>query len=53
MLYLVGQNILVQNVIFDNIEQDNRYDKIKNDTAFKMVYRTQKNEVWAEIYKRK
>jgi len=46
-------NNSTQYVIFDNIEQDNRYDRIKNDTTFKMVYRTQKNEAWAEIYKRK
>lgn len=40
-------------VIFDNIETDDRRDRIAKDTSFKLVYRIAIHDVWAEIYKRK
>ena len=39
--------------IFDNIEADERYTRIKNDTGFYLAKRIEKGKVWAEIYKRK
>jgi uncharacterized membrane protein (UPF0136 family) len=38
-------------VIFDNIEPDNRYETIKQDKDYELIFRTEKNNVWAEIYK--
>ena len=42
--------------IFDNISPDSRYNDIKGDTSFTLVYRytnKKKGKVWAEIYHRK
>jgi 4-amino-4-deoxy-L-arabinose transferase-like glycosyltransferase len=40
-------------VIFDNIEPDDRYEQFKKDTAWHLVYRTDKGQAWQEIYARK
>jgi hypothetical protein len=39
-----------QYAIFDNIEPENRYDEIRKNPAFHLVYRPVKGRVWAEIY---
>jgi hypothetical protein len=39
-------------VIFDNIEPDPRYDAIKKDTSFEMIYRVEMHGVWSEVYKK-
>jgi len=48
-----GIDSATEYIMVDNIEPDVRYNTIKNDSSFKVVYKTQKNEAWAEIYKRK
>ncbi|MGN6567991.1 MAG: ArnT family glycosyltransferase [Flavipsychrobacter sp.] len=40
-------------VLIDNIEPASFNGQMKNDTAFKMVYRTEQRDAWAEIYERK
>lgn len=40
-------------VLFNNIEPDNRYDEIKNNSHFTMVYRATSKAAWMEVYKRK
>jgi hypothetical protein len=40
-------------VIFDNIENDYRYQDFKRDSTFLLVYRTERKGIWAEVYKRK
>jgi len=37
-------------LIFSNIEPDPVYKYIKNDTTYHLLYRTQKGQVWGEIY---
>ena len=42
--------------IFDNISPDSRYNDIKRDTSFLLVYtyvNKKKRKIWAEIYQRK
>ena len=39
-------------VIFDNIEDDWRYEHMQKDSSFKLIYRIAMGDVWAEIYKR-
>jgi 4-amino-4-deoxy-L-arabinose transferase-like glycosyltransferase len=39
--------------IFDNIEEDARYQRIRNDTAYRQVFHVENRTSWAEIYKRK
>jgi 4-amino-4-deoxy-L-arabinose transferase-like glycosyltransferase len=40
-------------VLFDNVENDSRYDQVKSDAAFQRVFRAEKGKVWGEVYKRK
>jgi hypothetical protein len=39
--------------IFDNIEINNQYELVKNNSKFHLIYRAQKGNVWTEIYERK
>ncbi len=39
-------------IIFDNIENDDRYNDFKKDTNFVLEYRVEKGKVWGEIYRR-
>jgi len=36
--------------IFDNLEPDDRYNDVKNNSLFHLVFRYQKGEKWAEVY---
>ncbi len=38
--------------IYDNIEPDSNYFRIKINSAFKLTYRTTSGEAWSEIYER-
>ena len=38
--------------VFDNIEPDYRYDAVRQDTRFKLVFRKQSANNWVEIYRR-
>lgn len=40
-------------IIFNNIENDARYDEIKKGNKFEMVYRFEKGDVWSEVYERR
>ncbi len=42
-----------QYLLFDNIENDARYNELKANPAFVLVIRLEKGKNWAEIYKRK
>ena len=37
-------------VIFDNIEPDSRYETIKNDSHYTMVYQIKKGNVWGAVF---
>lgn len=37
-------------IIFDNIEPDVRYETIKKDTSYRMIYRVEMHGVWGEVY---
>jgi len=46
-------NLDADYVVFDNLESDPKYLQIKNNPAFYVVHRYEKNGLWDEIYKRK
>ncbi len=40
-------------IIFNNIEDDYRYESVKQDKHFNLVYRKEKDGVWSEVYERR
>jgi hypothetical protein len=36
--------------IFDNIDNDYRYNEVRKDSSFHLVYKIEKGKVWAEIF---
>ncbi len=43
---------LTDYAVFDNIEPDRRYDIIKNDSTFRLVFQVNKDNVWGAVFKR-
>lgn len=39
--------------LFDNIEPDQRYENIKNDTAFVRIQTIKRDDIWSEVYCRR
>ena len=44
---------LTEVAVFNNIEPDIRYKKIRRDPSYKRAYRVAKGEAWAEVYTRR
>lgn len=42
-----------QYIVCDNMEVEDRYPALAADTTFRLVFRTQRKGVWAEVYRRK
>ncbi len=41
-------------VVFDNIEPDNRYERVRDDTTnFRLIFRAAQGQAWGEVYVRK
>jgi 4-amino-4-deoxy-L-arabinose transferase-like glycosyltransferase len=47
-----GNDTAADYFVFDNIEPDGRYGSIKDNPAYRLVYKTARGQAWGEVYEK-